>query len=167
MNGLSRGLDRACFSLGCLSVSLIFFFTIAEVILRLFGVSLVWVNDLQGFLMVAAVFLALGDVTRRREHLVADFFTALMPVRVRNVLDMVCYLGFSVVYVLLLMWIVGALAFDSYADGVRSEGILRVPLVLPQALIVAGLAVMLLALLVRLRSHFFNATANEEGPGAS
>ena len=163
MTALSRVLDRAFLWLACLSVGLIFGLTMAEIILRRFGISLVFANDLQGFLMVFAVFLALGDVTQRREHMVADFFTALMPARVRRVLDVVCNLAASAAYVLVLIWIVGDLAFSSYVDGQRSEGILRVPLVLPQALIVAGLAVMLLTLLVLLRSNFTSTAAGKRG----
>jgi TRAP-type C4-dicarboxylate transport system permease small subunit len=136
MSALSRALDRAGLWLACLSVYAIFFLTIAEIALRPFGISIVFANDLQGFLMVTAVFFALGDITRRREHIIADFFIAMMPERVRSALDLVCHLLIGIAYVLLLMWMIGSLAYGSYVDAVRSEGVLRVPLVFPQSLIV-------------------------------
>lgn len=154
MTALSQALNRFCFFLACVSVAAILVFTLAEITLRPFGIGIVFVNELQGFLMVAVVFLALGDITTRREHMVADFFTSLLPERTRSLFDVAFNVIASLAYVAMLIWVIGALAYASYQDAVRSEGILRVPLVLPQLLIAIGLIVMLLALLVLVRRHF-------------
>jgi TRAP-type C4-dicarboxylate transport system permease small subunit len=154
VTALSQALNRFCFLLACVSVAAILVFTLAEIALRPFGISIVFVNELQGFLMVAVVFLALGDITTRREHMVADFFTSLLPDGIRSRFDLAFNVIASLAYVSMLIWVIGALAYSSYHDAVRSEGILRVPLVLPQLLIAIGLIVMLLALLVLVRRLF-------------
>lgn len=142
--------DRALFYLACVAGALILVLQLAEILLRLLGSSLPFVSETTGFLMAAVTFLALPEVTRRHEHLTADFFLALMPPRLRALVDGVLSPLAFAVYAVLLIWLMWMLAEGSWTDGVRSEGITRTPLWIPQGLILVGLAITLLRLVIQL-----------------
>nr|WP_269751239.1 TRAP transporter small permease [Acuticoccus mangrovi] len=123
---------------------------LAEIILRLAGGSLPFVSETTGFLMAALTFLALPEVTRRREHLTADFVVLMMSESLRRKIELLISPAVSAVYVAALIYTLWGLAYTSWLDGVRSEGITRTPLWIPQAVLLFGLAMMLLRLLVAL-----------------
>jgi TRAP-type C4-dicarboxylate transport system permease small subunit len=144
-----NAIDRSLFALACLAGLGILVLQLSEIAARLLGSSITFVAEASGFLMAALTFLALPEVTRRREHLVADFFVARMGRRSRHLVEAVlaplatalCVAGMT-----FLMW---GLARVSWLDGVRSEGPSRLPLVIPQAVVLVGLAAMLLRLVVQ------------------
>lgn len=143
-------IDRGLFALACLAGFGILVLQLSEITARLLGSSVTFVAEASGFLMAALTFLALPEVTRRREHLVADFFVARMGPRARHLVEAVlaplatalCVAGMT-----FLMW---GLARDSWLDGVRSEGPSRLPLILPQAVVLVGLVAMLLRLVAQI-----------------
>lgn len=141
-------LDKTLFALACAATVLILLLQLGEITARAFGGSIVFASDATGFLMMAAVFLALPEVTRRNEHITADFVVLLMGPKARHVIGRFIAPAFGALYVLVLIYMLWALAADSYLDGVRSEGVTRLPLAIPQGLMVAALAVMLVRLLL-------------------
>lgn len=149
--------DRALFSLACVAGALILVLQLAEIGLRLLGSSLPFVSETVGFLMAALTFLGLPEVTRRHEHLTADFVLALMPPRLRRLIEGVLSPFAFAIYAVLLIWLMSALAEGSWTDDVRSEGITRTPLWIPQGIILLGLLTTLLRLSVQilagLRGH--------------
>lgn len=143
-------LDRALFYLACVAGALILVLQLAEIVLRLIGSSLPFVSETTGFLMAAVTFLALPEVTRRHEHLTADFFLALMSPRLRALIDGVLSPLAFAIYAVMLIWLMWMLAEGSWTDGVRSEGITRTPLWIPQGLILIGLVITLLRLVLQI-----------------
>ena len=142
--------DRALFGLACLAGFAILVLQLAEIVMRLGGGSLPFVSETTGFLMAALTFLALPEVTRQRTHLTADFVVLMMSEAMRRRVELVVAPALSAVYVAALIYTLWGLASDSWLDGVRSEGITRTPLWIPQGILLFGLAMMLVRLLVSL-----------------
>jgi TRAP-type C4-dicarboxylate transport system permease small subunit len=163
MERLSDWLDRAGLLLAAISLVSIFMLTMGEIVLRPLGLSIIFATDLYGFLMVAAIFLALGEVTRRREHISADFFVGLLRKRIQHLVEHVISPIATALYVTGLLWVMWGLALDSYIDGVRSEGILRLPLAIPQSVLLFGLLLMLLRLAVMLSGRKTNSVTERSG----
>ena len=140
---LSLVLDRIGRTVGALSCAVLFLLLITDIFLRKFGISFHWSIEYSSFLMAFIVFFPLAGVTRRREHLLADFFIMAIGGRteaaIRRWLIPVTTLLFSAVIL--------ALAVDqtwtSWLDEERSTGPLRTPMWLPQIGMVVALAAML------------------------
>jgi TRAP-type C4-dicarboxylate transport system permease small subunit len=142
--------DRGFFLLACLMAFAILVMQLGEIAARMFGGSIIVVSDMTGMLMAAMVFFALPEVTRRNEHIVADFLVDLMGERVRYLIQRFISPIASLLYVAALAWLCYQLASSSYFGGVRSPGATRMPLVIPQAALVIGLLAMLVRLAVGL-----------------
>ncbi len=154
--------DRALYSLACVAGGLILVLQLAEILLRALGSSLPFVSETTGFLMAAVTFLALPEVTRRHEHLTADFFLALMPPRLRTFIEGVLSPLAFALYACGLIWLMWMLAEGSWTDGVRSEGITRTPLWIPQGLILLGLATVLMRLVIQLLAALSGRTREDD-----
>lgn len=113
------------------------------VFMRALGRPLLFADEYSGFLMAALVFLALPAVTRERTHIFAEFPAMLAPPRVQmmlRILSDLLLLGYTAV----LLWLAVRLTAGSYADGLRSQGLMSTPLFIPQTAMVVGLALMVL-----------------------
>lgn len=154
-----RWLDQVLFALACLAAAAILVLQLGEIIARLLGSSLPFVSETTGFLMAALTFLALPVVTRRNEHLTADFVLLMMPDRMRRGVEgLLSPLAF-VVYAGALIVLLYGLAAASFLDEVRSEGITRTPLWIPQALLILGLLATFVRLSAMLWAFVRNASA--------
>ena len=74
MDSLSVALDRIGRGLASICCAIMFMLLIADIVLRQLGITFLWPIEYSGFLMAFIVFLPLAGVTRRREHMAADFF---------------------------------------------------------------------------------------------
>jgi TRAP-type C4-dicarboxylate transport system permease small subunit len=152
LHRLALTLDRIGRTVAALSCAVLFLLLIADIALRKVGVPFHWSIEYSSFLMAFIVFFPLAGVTRRREHLLADFFVAAIGGRteafVRRWLIPVTTLLFGAVIL--------ALAVDqtwtSWLDEERSTGPLRTPMWLPQTGMVVALAAMLVCAVIDLIS---------------
>jgi TRAP-type C4-dicarboxylate transport system permease small subunit len=118
-----------------------------------FSVSISWAEEIMLFLMVGCVFIGNGAVAWSGRQIRMDVIVGLMPPKVRKGFDLLADLAFIVTAITLAVFawpvIVDLAAFDE-----RSQAA-NFPLVIPQALIPAGLSVMALFVAIRLltRSH--------------
>ena len=114
---------------------------IVEITLRkFFGTSIQGVDELSSYAMALAFAWAMPFAILDRAHIRIDVIHTLLPERMRAWLD----LGSAIVfcfYMTVLSWFAVTLAWASYLDGTRSEGLLATRLVIPQAVWAAGLAV--------------------------
>lgn len=152
-------LDTALFALACLAAVLILVLQLAEIGARMLGSSVVFASESTAFLMAVMVFLALPEVTRRSEHITADFVVLLMGPRLRRLIEAYVAPLSMLVYAAMLAWLLYGLAMSSWADTVRSDGILRLPLYIPQAILFLGIVLTLLRLVLMLAAA--RATAPE------
>jgi TRAP-type C4-dicarboxylate transport system permease small subunit len=145
-----RLIDRTLFFLACLSGVAILVLQLAEIGARLLGGSVVFSSDATGFLMAVMMFLALPEVTRLKEHITADFVVLMMGPKMRRIIEHLIAPLFSALYVAIITYLLYALMRDSFVDGVRSEGVTRLPIFIPQAIMLVGAIMMLVRLVIML-----------------
>jgi TRAP-type C4-dicarboxylate transport system permease small subunit len=139
MRGFLDGLYRLAGFLAGLLVVFIFLIILAQIVGRQFGVAIPSANELSGFAMAGAVFLALG------QNLGGGFWGGgggggggggwALGVG-----------GFSLLassYATLQLW---RLVLDSYSYGDLAPGLLPLPIWIPQSLLAVGLSIFTVAL---------------------
>lgn len=116
----------------------------AEVLIRgVFGRSFGGVDELTGYALAISSAWAFGFALVHRAHIRIDTVYMLLPAWVRAVLDLVALAGI-VAFFGLVLWFGWDLLARSYTIGQRAMTPLRTPLIFPQALWFAGIAVFVL-----------------------
>lgn len=120
--------------------------SLAQICGRLFGFDAYSFDDFAGFCMAASSFLGLAHTYRRNEHirvaLVVDRFSG----GARRVLEILC-LTASTFLIGFFAWYATDMAWTSHVINDVSQGLVSVPLWLPQSGMALGLAIMTVALL--------------------
>jgi len=140
LDRISLALDRIGRSLAALCCAVMFLLVIGDILLRNVGVTFPWSIEYSGFLMAFIVFLPLAGVTRRREHMAADFFLNSIGGRVESSSRRALIPLANLIFAGVLLYLGWAMMLTSYADGVNSMGPLRTPIWIPQVVMVIGLA---------------------------
>jgi TRAP-type C4-dicarboxylate transport system permease small subunit len=113
---------------------------IVEITLRkFFETSIQGVDELSSYAMALSFAWAMPFAILDRAHIRIDVIHALLPERMRAWFD----LGSAVVfflYMTVLSYFCIALAWTSYRDGTRSDGLLAIPIAIPQWIWALGLA---------------------------
>jgi len=120
--------------------------SLAQICGRLFGFDAYSFDDFAGFCMAASSFLGLAHTYRRNEHirvaLVVDRFSGGK----RRALETLC-LSASTFLIGFFAWYATDMAWTSHAIDDVSQGLVPVPLWLPQSGMALGLLIMTIALL--------------------
>lgn len=117
-------------------------------LMRYFRKPAVGVDELTGYALVGVTFLCLADALRHGSHITADVLVSRLGARSRQAVYGATLL-LSIGYVLALVWSARWLAWDSLKLDSLSVT-LRVPVFIPQLVILVGLAVFELQLLSEL-----------------
>jgi TRAP-type C4-dicarboxylate transport system permease small subunit len=134
-------LYRGCGVLAALFLVGIAVLLLAQIVGRLFGILVPSANELAGFSMAAATFLALADTLGSGGHIRVSLVIQRLGGRVRRAVELWCLavgtllIGYFTAYAIVMVW-------ESYDFGDVSPGLLPVPLWIPQL----GMAVGLLAM---------------------
>ena len=146
---MRKSLERLYTASGMLAgvfLVLIALLSLAQICGRLLGFAAYSFDDFAGFCMAASSFLGLAHTYRRNEHirvaLVVDRFSGGK----RQVLETLC-LSASAFLIGFFAWYATDMAWTSYAINDVSQGLVAVPLWLPQSGMALGLAIMSIALL--------------------
>lgn len=110
---------------------------IAQIIGRLVNVVIPSVIQLSGFLLAATIFLSLAYTMAAGDHIRVTIVLEMVSRRVRLWLEGWCLLAGLVITVYFLVFSVD-LVWDSFAFGDKSDGLLAVPLWVPQLPMVIG-----------------------------
>lgn len=147
-------IEALALAIGGLSCGLLTLLTILDIGLRPFNIRFYLAGEMSGFLMAWLIFLTLPTVSRKREHIAADFLVSRFSPRARVAVDRFADI-LALVYVSALVLICGELTATSLADNLRSQGILRTPIAIPQIGMMVGLALLWLrhALFLVTRLH--------------
>ena len=113
-----------------------------------FSASIYWAEEVMLFLMVGCVFLGNGVVAWSGRQIRMDVVVGMMPRKARETLDLFAELVFIVTAIAIIVFAWPVIR-DLWAFDQRSQSA-EVPLVIPQALIPVGLAIMVLLVTVRL-----------------
>ena len=127
----------------------------AVLIRYLFNIPLVWVPEIVGYLMVALIFLSLGETMMAGRHIKIDLFVSRIPKRPRHVLELLTLIlstgiaGFFTWHGLKTM--LRSLEYD------RSDafGALNTPLYIPQVALPVGLSILTLVLALLVCRKFY------------
>ena len=144
MRRLLDGGYRACGALAAFCVFAIAVLVVAQVGGRLAGVLVPGADDLAGYALTASSFLALAHTLRANGHIRLTLLLRGAGPRRRLLLESGC-LGFGVVVTGYFAYHVIEMARDAYRFGERSQGILSVPLWIPQAVMALGTVVLFVA----------------------
>lgn len=127
----------------------------ANVISRyLFDFALFWAEEILIFLVVWCVFLGAIAVSFNGAHLKMDLVSARLPSPWKEILNAIAAIAFLVCggFVVVQSWKVVALVVEDDSVSVTAS----VPMVIPHTALLAGVALMVLAVLFRLGAHMRN-----------
>ncbi len=146
MRKILNGLYTGSGILAGIFLILIAVLSLAQIGGRVLGFDAYSFDDFAGFCMAASSFLGLAHTYRRNEHirvaLVIDRFSGGK----RRALELLC-LTASTYLVSFFAWYAGDMVVTSYQINDVSQGLVAVPLWLPQSGMALGLAIMAIALL--------------------
>lgn len=134
-------------AISALAILAILVLVCVEILMRnLLGRSTMISDEVAGYLNAAAVFLGLGYTLRERAFIRVDSLYS----KLRGRLLTTCRWAFTlttVATVAVLLYYMGKHVLYLYANSVRSDSLTQTPLYIPESVVVAGLAVLLLQLL--------------------
>ena len=117
-------------------------------IMRYFSISVIGVDELTGYAVVAVSFLALGYALKEGSHITADIIVSRLSKKTRKFLHMVS-LFVSLGLVVVMIWSAHWLIEESWELNALSST-LYVPLYIPQLFIIIGLGFFALQIVVEL-----------------
>ncbi|ANK80850.1 MAG: hypothetical protein TEF_08620 [Rhizobiales bacterium NRL2] len=145
-----RILDRLALIVGGLAVVVILVLVLAEITVRAAGSGLPFTSEYSSLAMAWLIFLPLAEVTRRRTHIAADFLVERMNPRLGAWVTALGASLFLVLYVAALFYVGWTVTANSFAENIRSQGLMMTPLFYPQVGMMVGLGLMLLRASVEL-----------------
>ena len=159
-------LSMAIAALGVLAMCLLV--TGAVVVRYVFDWPVVWVPEIVGYLMVALVFLALGETMLAGRHIKIDLVVGRLPRRVRDVVDLLT-LTLSVGVAGFFTWHGVSTMLRSLQYGRRDAfGALDLPLWIPQTAMPIGLSILTLVVVLlaarKLRDVLHDSDSDDAGP---
>lgn len=147
LSSLIVGIAHVAMAMAALTVLAMCLLVTGAVFARyVLGLPVVWVPEIVGYLMVALVFLALGETMLAGSHIRIDLLVGRLPPRVRNIVDLLT-LTLSTGIAGFFAWHGVKTMMRSLDYGRRdSFGALSTPLYIPQSALPIGLSVLTLAL---------------------
>lgn len=131
----------------------------AEVVCRnVFSFSLMFTDELAGYLLVGLVFLGMPVALAKGALFRVEVLLHRLPGAGRAWLELVFNL-MSLAFALVLLLQLWHFVVDSWQRGVRAPTVLSTPLYLPQALMVVGTASLVLVLVLHVLRDFRRARA--------
>lgn len=132
--------------LAALSMIFILLLVGGAIVLRALGLQLAGSDDLAGYCLVGIFFLALGPTYRAGEHIRVGLLIDRLPVKGRGTFEILLIALATVGTGWATFWL-SRLVYDSHRYGDVAQGLLPVPLWMPQLPMAIGAFVLLLALL--------------------
>lgn len=128
------------------------------------GLTIPSYADFTGFFLAAASFLALAHTLRAGGHIRVTLLTGRLAAPRRRLAE-IAVTAAALAMTAHATWYVAGLVHESYAFGDRSSGMVSVPLWLPQLPVLAGLAILALALADELVGQLRGRPPSWEGKG--
>lgn len=165
------GLYRVCGITAACCLGLIAVLVLAQVAGRLVNVLVPGADDLASFSLTAASFLALAPTLRGGGHIRVTLLLRRARGEQRRALELGC-LGFAAVVTGYFAYYVVEMAWDAYRFGDMSQGVLPIPLWMPQSVMALGTVALFIAFVddfVRVARHGAPSypDAAEDAPPAS
>lgn len=120
--------------------------------MREVGLLLRGADDIVSWLCAASAFLALGYTFREGELIRVSLLLEKLPARARHPAETACLVA-ALLVVGYATWAVTVFVYESWQFGELAQGLLQVPIWIPQLSLVVGLLVFLVAVLDELVAH--------------
>jgi TRAP-type C4-dicarboxylate transport system permease small subunit len=146
---LRRFLDRLYAASGALAavcLAGIAVVMLAQAGMREIGLLLRGADDIVGWLCAASAFLALGHTFRRGELVRVGLLLEHLPPRPRRALEKAA-LGITLIFVGYMAWAILSFVHDSWKFNEVAQGLITIPIWIPQLSAVAGVLILLVAVL--------------------
>lgn len=131
-------LYHACGVGAAVSIFLMAVLVVAGIVLRIFHITIPGIIELSSFCLVSASFLALAHTFRHNVHIRISVLTQYLPPRPRRFFEMFALLVAGVTSIWLTFH-AGSMAWEAFIFNDRSEGMLPIPLWIPQLLMTVGI----------------------------
>lgn len=144
---MRRFLDRlyaASGALAALSLAGICVLMLVNAVAREFGLLIRGADDMVGWLCAASAFLALGYTFRHGELVRVGLLIERLSERARRPAELLA-LGTALLFSCYLLWAVARFVFQSWKFGEVAQGLVRIPIWIPQMSVVLGAAILLVA----------------------
>ena len=144
---MRRLLDRlylASGAIGAAFIALIALLMIAQSVLREFGVRTGAVNDVVAWSCAAASFFAMAHAFKHGDFVRVTLLLERLPASTRRALEILC-LSIAVVCVGYLAWWANKFTYDSWAFNEVAQGLLPIPIWIPQLSFALGSLLLLVA----------------------
>lgn len=138
MRTLLDKLYHGCSVAAAFCVFMIAFSVVAEIVVRSFGASLPGIIEVATFALVGASFLALADTFRHNIHIRITVLTQHLPPPARRYTELGALAIAAAISVWLAYWGVD-MALEAYQYGDKSNGLLAIPLWIPQGIMTGGM----------------------------
>lgn len=151
---MRRALDRLYLYSGVLAaiaMAAICVLMLAQAFGREAGILIRGADDIVAWLCAACAFLALGHTFRNGDLVRVGVFLERMPARLRWHAE-VFALGVTALFVAYMLWAVTRFVYDSYAFRELAQGLIPVPIWIPQLSLVIGIAIFFVAVLDEFRT---------------
>ncbi len=113
---------------------------------RELGMSIPGADDIVAWLCAACAFLALAHTFRHGDLVRVGVFLDQLSDRPRWYAEITA-LGFTALFTIYMLWAVTRFVYDSYAFNEVAQGLIRVPIWIPQLSLVFGIAIFLTAVI--------------------
>ena len=146
---MRRALDRLYLGSGvaaALAMAAICVLMLAQAFGREAGILIRGADDIVAWLCAACAFLALGHTFRNGDLVRVGVFLDRLPARPRWFAELFA-LGISTVFVAYMLWAVTGFVYDSWQFKEVAQGLIRVPIWIPQLSLVIGIAIFFVAVL--------------------
>jgi TRAP-type C4-dicarboxylate transport system permease small subunit len=110
------------------------------------GILIRGAEDIVAWLCAACAFLALGHTFRSGDLVRVGVFLDRLPERARWYAELGA-LGVTALFTAYMLWAVTRFVYDSYAFKEVAQGLIRVPIWIPQLSLVVGIAIFFVAVL--------------------
>jgi TRAP-type C4-dicarboxylate transport system permease small subunit len=148
MQMLRRALDlayKACGVLAAIALAMIAVLMLAQIVGRFFDVLVPGVNEASAFLLAATSFLALAYSFRAGTHIRVSLFLHYLPEKARRIVDLIG-VALGIALMGYFSWYTWRLVADSIRFHEVSDGLLAIPLAIPQGAMLLGLVMLTIAL---------------------
>jgi TRAP-type C4-dicarboxylate transport system permease small subunit len=146
---LRRFLDRLYAASGALAavcLASIFALMMAQSLGREAGVLVRGADDIVSWLCAASAFLALGHTFRRGELVRVGLWLDMLGVRARWIAEL-CALGATALFAGYMAWAVVSFVYESWKFHEVAQGLIQLPIWIPQLSFVFGALIFLVAVL--------------------
>ena len=149
MDDILQKLYRGCAHIAAACIFLIAAGVVLEIVLRLFGTSLPGVIEIATFALVGASFLALAHTFRHNVHIRITMIVGRLSPGRRRYFE-IWSLAVSLVISVWFTFYCFVLAWDAFEFNDRSDGLLSIPLWIPQMMMALGVGLLVVSLLEEL-----------------